>query len=74
VELYPELHLKKDLFYSERNKAHHRKFFDDFATSNNFDPLDAEKWYMVTGKEVANAVWISFSVPSLYNHSSYFLI
>ena len=39
-----------------------REFFDVFARSKNFDPLDAEKWYSITRRDVLNAVSITFSV------------
>jgi hypothetical protein len=34
----------------------HRKFFDDFAKAKGFDPLNAEKWYSVSQKEIIKAV------------------
>jgi hypothetical protein len=37
-------------------KVEHRKFLDQFAKNMNFDPLDAEKWYFVTQKELSKAV------------------
>ncbi len=33
-----------------------RKFFDEFAKSKNFNPLDSERWYAVTKKEILRAV------------------
>jgi hypothetical protein len=33
-----------------------RKFFDEFAKSKNFDPLDAERWYSISGREIIKAV------------------
>jgi hypothetical protein len=33
-----------------------RIFFDDFAKSKHFDPLDVEKWYSVTKREIVKAV------------------
>jgi hypothetical protein len=33
-----------------------RKFFDEFAHDNQFDPLDAEKWYHISKNDVINAV------------------
>jgi len=57
VKLYPELKLKKDNFLLSnegwKSKARQRKFFDDFAKSKQFDPLDAEKWYSITRKEIS---------------------
>jgi hypothetical protein len=29
-----------------------RKFFDEFAKSMNFDPLDDEKWYCISKKDI----------------------
>lgn len=36
--------------------ARQRNFFDEFASTNQFDPLDVEKWYYVTHKEIVTAV------------------
>jgi hypothetical protein len=35
-----------------------RKFFDEFAKSNNFSPLDADKWYLVTLQQIRKAVCV----------------
>jgi hypothetical protein len=35
-----------------------RKFFNEFAKSKRFDPLDADKWYTITKKDVLSAVCI----------------
>jgi len=32
-----------------------RKFLNEFAESKKFNPLDAEKWYSVTKKEIITA-------------------
>jgi hypothetical protein len=32
------------------------KFFVDLAKSKKFDPLDAEKWYTISHKEILQAV------------------
>jgi hypothetical protein len=29
-----------------------RKFFDEFARSKKFNPLDADKWYFISKKEI----------------------
>lgn len=29
-----------------------KKFFDDFASDRNFDPLISENWYSITTKDV----------------------
>jgi hypothetical protein len=33
-----------------------RKFFDRFARTHNFDPLEAEKWYGITQQDILHAV------------------
>jgi hypothetical protein len=33
-----------------------RKFFDEFAKSKNFNPLDAENWYSITKAQILQAV------------------
>ena len=47
-----------------KTSAERRKFFDKFAKSNNFDPLEADNWYSVSRVEITNAVSkvISFSL------------
>jgi len=59
VELYPELNLRKESFLKSKERwiepEQHRKFFDKFAQSKQFDPLDAEKWYSITRKEITSA-------------------
>lgn len=55
IRNYPELSLNRKFFSSnERMKApeRQRKFFDEFAKFNNFDPLDAEKWSSVTRQHI----------------------
>jgi len=55
ADLYPELTLKKEIFLSTKKwkeVKNQRKFFDEFARSKNFNPLDAEKWYSVSRKEI----------------------
>jgi len=57
IDLYPELLLKKRKFinFSDRNWSSHtnrRKFFDDFATSLNFNPNKAENWYSIKKKDI----------------------
>jgi len=59
VQLYPELMLKKENFLNSKEgwKApeNQRKFFDEFANSKNFNPLDAENWYSVNSNEIIRA-------------------
>jgi hypothetical protein len=40
-----------------------RKFFDDFAKLKKFSPLDTEKWYSITRKEMLRYVseFLSFA-------------
>jgi hypothetical protein len=44
-----------------------RKFFDEFARSKNFDPLDAEQWYSITKTEIQKMVNID---PNYIKHYS----
>jgi hypothetical protein len=40
-----------------KDLASRRKFFDNFAVSKQFNPLEAEKWYTVTTtKDLLEAV------------------
>jgi len=59
VQLYPELNLKREKFFRHEKgwkaPANQRNFLDTFARSNNFNPLDAEKWYSVTHSEIIRA-------------------
>jgi len=57
IKLYPELKLKKKFFSHARWRAPQlqRKFFDEFAKSNGFDPLDENQWYSVTSKQINRA-------------------
>jgi len=59
VKLYPELMLKqRDFLNSKRGwkeSENHRMFFDRFARSKNFNPLDANNWYSVTRSEIIRA-------------------
>jgi hypothetical protein len=45
-----------------RNPKRWRKFFDEFAKSKNFDPLDAKMWYSISGNEIRKFV------VSILNH------
>eukprot|EP00026_Physarum_polycephalum_P001037 Phypoly_transcript_01038.p1 GENE.Phypoly_transcript_01038~~Phypoly_transcript_01038.p1 ORF type:complete len:1240 (+),score=185.34 Phypoly_transcript_01038:28-3720(+) len=40
----------KDLDWS--NSANRRAFFEDYAKTNDFDPLNAENWYMQTERKI----------------------
>jgi hypothetical protein len=39
-----------------RKPERQRKFFEEFAKSKKFDPLDSEAWYSITRKEIISAV------------------
>jgi len=47
--------------------ANQRIFFDEFARSKKFNPLDAENWYSVTRREIKAAG--GSSLLSYYNGS-----
>ena len=49
------------LFKLEKER---RKFFDNFAKSKQFDPLDVEKWYGVTQTDIRKAVSCDFIIFS----------
>jgi len=54
VKLYP--FLKKENFSNSQKKVRKvRDFLNEFAKSNNFNPLDLERWCSVTRKEVLGA-------------------
>jgi hypothetical protein len=46
-------------FLGLRKEEQRKKFFDELAKAKNFSPLDAEKWYSVTTREVQRAVSIN---------------
>jgi hypothetical protein len=37
-----------------------RKFTDEFAKSNDFNPLDAEKWYTIKLRDIKKTVYFYF--------------
>jgi len=55
IKLYPELMLKRGNFFRSEKKWKERNFFNKFASSKNFNPLDTEKWYSVTNKDIIRA-------------------
>jgi len=60
TKVYPELALDAEKFNFIPNQAwktseQRREFFDKFAQSKKFNPLDAAKWYSVTSIEIKNA-------------------
>jgi len=64
VKLYPELMLKKGNFLKPKVKlklprwrapGKQRKFFNEFAQSKKFNPLDVENWYSITLRDIIRA-------------------
>jgi len=55
-KLYPELK-ENLLLFKEGWKApeNQRKFFDEFARSKKFNPMDPENWYSVTRNDIQRA-------------------
>jgi len=49
---------KKPVKRNWRDLREQRKFFDFFATTKKFNPLDAEKWYSLPYNEISRAVSI----------------
>jgi hypothetical protein len=49
----------KDHFKGSK-ASEQRRFFDDFAKSKQFDPLDKRSWYGVTWKEIILAVRLTW--------------
>eukprot|EP00026_Physarum_polycephalum_P001051 Phypoly_transcript_01052.p1 GENE.Phypoly_transcript_01052~~Phypoly_transcript_01052.p1 ORF type:complete len:797 (-),score=76.09 Phypoly_transcript_01052:124-2514(-) len=48
LDLFPNIGLEKDKFFQQNiwNKiSHRRKFFEDYARENKFDPLIPSNWY-----------------------------
>jgi hypothetical protein len=39
-----------------RTPERQRKFFDDFANSRKFEPLDVKQWYSIRKKDLIRAV------------------
>jgi len=60
VNIYPELNLQLRKFPSYKeikwnNSGKRREFFEKIAKCKNFDPLETEKWYLITRKDVIHA-------------------
>jgi len=60
IALYPELMFRKEKFPFYRDgewkeTERRRQFFDEFAKSKQFNPLDAEKWYSIKQAEIRRA-------------------
>jgi hypothetical protein len=45
-----------DLKFKWIDPAQKRNFFDQFAKSNKYDPLNVENWYSITIAEIRRAV------------------
>jgi hypothetical protein len=65
ITLYPELKLrnekfmvfnKADLKENDEATKRCRAFFDQFAKTNQFNPLQSENWYGIFKKDVLRAV------------------
>jgi len=59
IKLYPELKLKRANFLMSKKgwkaPTNQRKFFDSFARSKKFSPLDAENWYSISKNQIKAA-------------------
>jgi len=61
TKVYPELSLQKKNFLGSKREGKWksatkcRKFFDTFAAVKQFNPLDSQKWYLVSNKDVVKA-------------------
>jgi len=64
TQLYPELMLQGEKFLNSHTRSRggnwrdpqaRRVFFDNFATSRLFSPLDAEKWCSISRKDILTA-------------------
>jgi len=58
VDLFPDLGLDKNRLLRTKDPAHNlkhrRKFFESYAMSNGFDPLDPVAWYAQPAKKIAS--------------------
>eukprot|EP00026_Physarum_polycephalum_P001627 Phypoly_transcript_01629.p1 GENE.Phypoly_transcript_01629~~Phypoly_transcript_01629.p1 ORF type:complete len:1030 (-),score=139.53 Phypoly_transcript_01629:75-3164(-) len=55
VDLFPTIGLQKSKLWikpSIKEKANRRKFFENYAKENGFDPLNPEKWYSQPNKKI----------------------
>jgi len=59
VKLYPELKLIREKFTTRRedwkDPKKRREFYDQIANSNQFSPLDADKWYSFPWRDIQAA-------------------
>jgi len=60
IQVYPQLNFQKDQFVNWRRGSWkdpqlRRKFFDEFAASKKFNPLDAKMWYCFSSTEIRRA-------------------
>eukprot|EP00026_Physarum_polycephalum_P002139 Phypoly_transcript_02143.p1 GENE.Phypoly_transcript_02143~~Phypoly_transcript_02143.p1 ORF type:complete len:817 (+),score=78.77 Phypoly_transcript_02143:221-2671(+) len=49
LHLYPQIGLDRSAFFGTKSV---RKFFDEFARENGFDPLVAQNWYQVSTSDI----------------------
>eukprot|EP00026_Physarum_polycephalum_P003563 Phypoly_transcript_03576.p1 GENE.Phypoly_transcript_03576~~Phypoly_transcript_03576.p1 ORF type:complete len:754 (+),score=101.52 Phypoly_transcript_03576:123-2384(+) len=73
TDVFPELDLSPDKFLHKsknywRPAENRRKFFEDFARANGFDPLEAEKWAKIRTSAIKN-MKSGQSVLEYYNNS-----
>jgi len=58
-DLYPELKLQQNKLTKKvrnwKNSRKRKEFFDLFAKTNNFNPMEVHKWYKVTRRDIINA-------------------
>eukprot|EP00026_Physarum_polycephalum_P000822 Phypoly_transcript_00823.p1 GENE.Phypoly_transcript_00823~~Phypoly_transcript_00823.p1 ORF type:complete len:527 (-),score=83.80 Phypoly_transcript_00823:937-2517(-) len=57
IDLFPEIGLRKSLFHSQYVKhavGTLRKFFEQYARDNGFDPLVPENWYQQATSRILN--------------------
>eukprot|EP00026_Physarum_polycephalum_P008136 Phypoly_transcript_08214.p1 GENE.Phypoly_transcript_08214~~Phypoly_transcript_08214.p1 ORF type:complete len:513 (-),score=83.64 Phypoly_transcript_08214:5-1384(-) len=54
-DLFPEIGINHSRFLHKsfwNNSENRRKFFEDYANANGFDPLDPENWYSQSSKQI----------------------
>jgi len=57
IDIFPELKFEREQFLKVKDRdwkdlENRRKFFDNFAKSRKFSPLDADKWYSTTNNHI----------------------
>jgi len=71
LDLFPEIGIDQTRLWNRRprNKAEtRRKFFEEFAKDNGFDPLNPQHWYSVRKKNIMAINGIS-TILSYHNNS-----